>query len=140
MHVIADFLRMREQTFFFDHIERGQRRRDAYGVSAKRRRVRARHPIHHFGLADDNAQRHAGSNALRHANDVRLNTGVLDRPPFPRTANARLHFIRNQQDAVLIADPSQFLHEDGWRNHVSAFALDGLDENRRHFFRREESS
>ena len=46
-----------------------------------------------------------------------------------------LHFIRDQQDAVTVANASQLLHEDRRSHHVSALTLHRLDENRRHFFR-----
>ena len=74
---------------------------------------------------------------LADADDVGLHAGVLDRPPLAGTADAALHFVGHQQNAVLVADAAQFLHEDGRRDHVAALALDRLDENRRHFFRRQ---
>ena len=77
-----------------------------------------------------------GSNALRHANNVGMHAGVLHRKPLASAPNAALHFVHHQQDAVLVADAAQFLHEDRRSDHVSAFALDRLDKNRRDFFRR----
>ena len=136
-HVIADFLRIPQQAFFLDHIERGQRGGDADRIAAERRSVRTGNPVHDFGLADDHAERHAGGNALGAANDVRMHAGVLDRPPLAGAAHAGLHFVHHQQDAVLVANAAQFLHEDGRSDNVSAFALDWLHENCRDFFRRE---
>jgi hypothetical protein len=92
-----------------------------------------------LGLAHGDAQRHAGGNALRHANDVGLHAGVFNRKPFARAADATLHFVDHQQDAVLVADAPQFLHENGRSDDVSAFALNRLDENGGDFFRRENS-
>ena len=88
------------------------------------------------GAGHHDAQRHARSNTLRHANDVGLHAGVLDCPPLAGAANAALHFVDDEQNAVLVADAAQFLHEDGGRDHVPAFALNGLDEDGRYFFRR----
>ncbi len=64
--------------------------------------------------------------------------GVLDRKPFARAADATLHFVEHQQDAVLVANAPQFLHEDRRSDNVSAFALDRLHKNGRNFFRRED--
>ncbi len=66
--------------------------------------MRARNPVHDFGLGDGHAQRHAGSNSLRHANDVGLHSRVLDGPPFAGAADSALHLINHQQNAVAIAD------------------------------------
>ena len=52
-------------------------------------------------------------------------------PPLAGAADAALHFVDDEQDAVLVADAAQFLHEDGGRDHVAALALDGLDEDGR---------
>src|SRR5882757_536452 len=38
---------------------------------------------------------------------------------------------------MLVADPAQLLHEDIRRNHVATLSLDGLNENRGAFFRRQ---
>ena len=73
---------------------------------------------------------------LARADNVGLNAGVLDRPPLSSAAYARLHFIRDQQNAVPIANLAQLLHEDRRSHNITAFALDRLDEDRRHFLRR----
>ena len=65
---------------------------------------------------------------------------MLNRPPLAGTASSALDFIRHQQNAVLVADAAQLLHEDGGRNHVTALALHRLDKNGRYFFGRPSSS
>ena len=87
--------------------------------------------------AHGDAERHAGSNALGHADDVRLHAGVLDGPPLAGAADAALDFVGDQQNAVLVADAAQLLHEDRGSDHVSAFALDGLNEDGGDFLRRQ---
>ena len=77
------------------------------------------------------AQRHAGGDALGDGNDVRLNAGVLDRPPFAGASRAALNFIGDEQNAVLIADAAQFAHELGGSGQVTAFALDRFNKDRR---------
>ena len=83
------------------------------------------------------AQRHAAGNALGHADHVRLHAGVLDGPPLARAARAALHLVHHQQNAVAVADGAQLAQKVVRRHHVAAFALDRLDEDRRHFFRRQ---
>ena len=60
---------------------------------------------------------------------------MLHRKPLSGPSNATLHLIDDQHNAVPIANPAQFLHEDGGSNDVTTFALYRLDEDRRHFFR-----
>ena len=59
---------------------------------------------------------------------------------LPVRPDAALDFIHHQQNAVTVADAAQLLHEDGGRDHVSAFALHRLDENGRHFLGRQRRS
>src|SRR6185436_7949185 len=54
---------------------------------------------------------------------------VLDCPELSCAAHARLHFIYDQHDAMLIADSPKRGHEVCLRNDISAFALHGLDNN-----------
>src|ERR1700688_3213617 len=100
--------------------------------------MRAGDPVHDFGLAHRDAERHSGSNALGHADDVGMDATVLNGKPFAGTADAALDFIHYQQDAVLVADAAQLFHEDCWSNDISAFALNRLDKNRGDFFWRED--
>ena len=66
---------------------------------------------------------------LGHADDIGLDLGVLDGPPLAGAAGAGLDLVGDEEDAVTVADLTQFLHEDGGRDDVAALALDGLDED-----------
>ena len=66
-----------------------------------------------------------------------MNASVLDGEPFAGAGDSALYFVGDQQNAVLVADAAQFLHENGGRYHVSAFALNRLNEHGGHFFRRQ---
>src|SRR5215467_3448642 len=66
-----------------------------------------------------------------------MHARVFDRPPLTGAPDATLYLVGDQQDAVLIADPAQLLHENRRRDDISALALHRLDKNRRHFFRSE---
>ncbi len=99
--------------------------------------MRTWHPVHDFRASHGDAQRHARSKAFCHANHIRFDARVLDRPPLAGAANATLHLIQHQQDAVTIADAAQLLHEAGGCDQVAALTLHGLDEDRGHFLRSE---
>ena len=129
-------MELRHEVFAFNHVDCGQRCGNADWVATKSRGMRSRNPIHDLGFAHRDAQRHARSDALRHANDVRLHARVFDGPPLSGTASSALHFVRDQQNSMTIANAAKFPHEDIGRNYVSAFTLHWLDENRRYFFRR----
>ena len=86
---------------------------------------------------DDRAERHAAGDALGQADDVRLDAPVLDGEHLAGAAHAGLHFVGDQQDAVLVAQLAQLAMELRRRHEVAAFALDRLDEDRRHFVRRD---
>lgn len=83
---------------------------------------------------NDAAQRDAAGNALGRADDVRLHTPMLDGPPAPGAPDAGLHFVCDQQDAMFVAQFTQQREEGGRRRNIAAFALDWLDQDRRHVF------
>src|SRR5437879_8245288 len=56
-----------------------------------------------------------------------------------RAPEAALHFIGNEQHAVLVTDVNQNAKEFLGRNYESTFAQHWLSNNRRHFFRRDYS-
>src|SRR5207253_9722331 len=58
----------------------------------------------------------------------------LTGPPLSGAAHSRLHFVHDEHDSVLAADPLQFLQEELGRRHVSTFALNGLDDDARDVF------
>jgi hypothetical protein len=64
--------------------------------------------------------------------DVRLDAGVLDRPPSAGAAHARLDLVGDEEDAVLVADLAQSLHEGLRRGEVAALSLDRLDDDGGH--------
>ena len=70
--------------------------------------------------------------------DVRLDAGELDREHLPGAPHARLHFVGDQQDAVLRRQLAQPLQELVRRDDVAAFALNRLDDDRRDFVGRDE--
>src|SRR5580692_8985837 len=97
--------------------------------------MRSRLPIHDAGGRKDCAERHAAGNSLGAADDVRLDSGELMCPPLSGAAHAGLHFVGDEHDSVLAANPLQFLQKEVRRNDVPAFALNWLDDYSRDFLR-----
>src|SRR5450432_3718267 len=122
-HVCADLGGVLEQAFFLDHIKRCHGGCDTDGIAAEGGCMRAGDPIHDLRARHGDAERHAGGNALGHANDIRLHSRVLDGDPLAGAADAALDFVYHQQNAVAVANAAQFLHERRRCDDVAAFAL-----------------
>ena len=87
------------------------------------------------GPGDDAGERQPAGQALADAHDVGLDAVVLGRPHRAGAADAGLHLVEHEQDAVLVAQPPQVGEPAGGRDDVAALALDRLDEDRRHVAR-----
>ena len=99
--------------------------------------MRAALPLRHQALLRDHrADRQARAQALGQRHDVGLHAPVLAGEHAAGAADARLHFVEDQQDAVLVAQRAQAGEEAVGRHDVAAFALDRLDQDRRDFRRR----
>ena len=61
---------------------------------------------------------------------------VLDREHLPGSAEAGLHLVGDEQDAVLVADLGEAAEERHRRGEVAALAEHGLDDHRRGLVRR----
>src|SRR6185312_3636707 len=103
-HVVANFGGVFQQALVFDHVERSESSGQADGIASEGGGVGAGDPVHDFGAAHGDAERHAGGNALGDADDIGLDAGMLDGPPLSGAARAALHFVHNQQNSVAVAD------------------------------------
>ncbi len=63
---------------------------------------------------------------------------MIGREHLPRPPHAGLHFVDDEQDAVLRGQLPQALQESRGGHEVPALALDGLDDDRRHLVGRHE--
>ena len=115
--------------FALDDVDGGKGGGDGHGVSSEGGGVRAGKPVHDFGAGDEGGERQAAGDALGYGDHVRGDAGVFDGPPLTGASHAGLDFVDDQQDAVLVADAAQFLEESRGRGKVSAFALDGFDDD-----------
>jgi ParB family chromosome partitioning protein len=94
---------------FFQQPDGLQRGGAGDGVAAKGVAVRALRPVHDALARDHGAQRHAGGNTLGHADDVGLDAPVLHGEHLAGAAHAGLHFVGDEQDAVLVTQRAQRL-------------------------------
>ena len=60
---------------------------------------------------------------------IRENTRMQTAPVFAGDAHAALHFVKNQQYVVFIAQAAQQFKKFGTEMPVPAFALDGFNDN-----------
>ncbi len=94
-------------------------------------------PGDHLLACHHGAQRHARGNALRRGDDIRLDPKILNRPPLAGAAHPRLHFIGNQQNAVLVAKLAQRREEARRRHNVTTLTLDRFNQDARNFISRD---
>src|SRR5713226_3487510 len=88
-----------------------------------------------FSIMPSSSRSIVASDSLRAGDNVRLDARVFERPPLSGASHAGLHFIHDQHDSVLAANPLQFLQKEFRRRHVAAFALNRLNNYSRNFRR-----
>src|SRR6185503_19294270 len=76
------------------------------------------------------------TDALRDTHDVRFDIVMLARKHLPGATHSRLHFIDDQQNSMLIADPPQSLEKTFRRRDVTTFTLHRFNHDGRDFLRR----
>ena len=119
-------------------LDRRCRRGAGDGIAAERAGVRAGRPRHHLGARAGDTERQPRRDPFGDGDDVGLQAEVLrgEHPAGP--AHAGLHFVDDEQDAVLRRQLAQPLQERRRRDEVAALALDGLDDDGRDFVGRDE--
>src|SRR5713226_8295361 len=93
--------------------------------------------IHDFGAPGYRGNGHSAAQRFRHGYQVRLDSEMFAGEPFPGAAKARLHLIRNKQDAVLAASLLQNLEIISRRHNEAAFAQNRFGNDRCHRLRRD---
>src|SRR5438093_406023 len=84
------------------------------------------------------AERHPRRDPFGDRHRIGFDATVLDREHPARAPHPRLHFVGDEQDAVLLRQLAQPLQELLGRHHIAAFALDWFDDDRRDFVGRHE--
>ena len=93
--------------------------------------------VHDLRPAEHARERQAGGDRLGDRDQVGLDPELLDGEGRAGAAEAGLHLVGDEDDAVLVAEPSQALHELAGRDDEAALALDGLEDDRRHVLGRD---
>ena len=96
----------------------------------------SRRRVHDLRAAKHPGERQATGDRLRDGNEIGLDVIVLDREQAPGARKAGLDLVCDEHDAVLVADLPHAAHELAGRDDESAFALHGLDDDRRHLLGR----
>src|SRR3954447_13676463 len=98
--------------------------------------MRSWRPVHDLRTGDCRRYRHSARDSFGQSDYVGNKVEVLAREHAAGTAHARLHLVGDQQDVVPVREFLEFVEELLWRDHVAAFALYRLDEDRRDFVSR----
>ena len=134
---VAEDLGTRDELLLGEDVEDGARGREGdrvpYEGPADRARMRV---VHDLGPSDHARERQAAGDRLRDDHDVWLDVEVLHREHPGRPPEARLHLVRDQDDAALVADPAQPLDELGRRRDEPALSLLRLEHDRGDVLRR----
>ena len=97
-------------------------------IAAEGRSVRAgRHALRRLLGGEQAAEREAAADALGDRHDVGRDAGPLMREQLAGAADAGLHLVEDQQQAVLVAQRPQPPQELGRRDIDAALALHRLD-------------
>ena len=88
----------------------------------------------------DGGERHSRGETLGHDDDIGNDAKVLEGEGLSCSAEARLNLISDQQDALLVTDATQGLHEGLGRDGVTSFSEDGLNDEGRNIARIDLSS
>ena len=93
--------------------------------------------VHDLGTPHHTGDRHASGQALGHGDQIRLDTGMLEAEPGAGATEAGLHFVEDQNDAMLLGQLAQCLEKLRWRGEEATIALHRLDEDSGHALRRD---
>ena len=100
-----------DEPFVLDHVDRGQRGRARHRIAAERAAEPADvHRVHDLGPAGHARDRHAAAESLRGRDEVGHDVLVLAREPRAGAAEAGLHLVGHEHDAVGLAplgDPGE---------------------------------
>ena len=93
-------------------MDRGHTCRASDCVAPIRAAMRTNIPLlHQLEPAEHTRKREAGCDPFCSSHNIRDNVEMLEREPFAGAAKPGLHFIKNEQDSMLVADLAQALHE-----------------------------
>src|SRR6266851_5155342 len=85
--------------------------------------------VHDFGAAGDGGDGHATTQGFRHGDQIRLDAEMFGGEPFASAGEAGLHFVGDEEDAVLAADSLQQLEIIARGNDEAAFTENGFGDH-----------
>ena len=102
-----------------------------HGVSAHGEQMRrCRQAVHDLTAAHEGTQRQGCADGFSHDDAVGDDVVILDGEHLAGAPESLLHFLGNEEDAVILTQLVQLLHEDGVGRQQSAVALYRLDDHR----------
>ena len=123
-----------DELLLLDRLEDGDPRRardrDSRRTSSRGRRGPSAGEA--LAAGDERTQRQPVRDALRRADDVGNDPGMLEAPHPTRPAVAGLDLVADEQDAVPVAQRAEAPEELEQRGNVAALAEHGLDQHGRH--------
>ena len=122
----------RHQVFVLDHLERFQGHGRGQGVAPEGGPVAAGiEHVHHAVVGQECADRQqSAAQCLAQDQRVRTDAFVLEGEPAPGAAQARLHFVDDEQHLIAAAPFAQLGEEARRRDDHPGFALDRFDQDR----------
>src|SRR6266478_1297675 len=125
--MLADSGGTGEQAVFLDGFDGGKRGGAGSGMAAEGSAESApAGGVHDFGAAGDGGDGHASSQGFRHGDHVRLDAEMFGGEPFAGAGETGLHFVGDEENAVLAADILQELEIIARGNDEAAFAENGF--------------
>src|SRR5258708_14627141 len=119
-----------EEAVFLDGFDGGKRGGAGSGVAAEGPAESAdAGGIHNFGAAGYGGDGHATAEGFGHGDQIRLDAEVLGGEPFAGAGEAGLHFVGDEEDAVLAADILQQLEVVARGNDEATFAENGFGDH-----------
>src|SRR5262249_18061426 len=113
-----------------DDIEHGVTSRHCQRIGTKGRTMGAgRHPLAGFCGGEGCPQRESAADGLGDAHHIGSNAAALVGEEATSSPDARLDFVEDEQEAMLIAEFTQATQKWRRRHPYAAFALDRLDQN-----------
>src|SRR5258706_7519602 len=128
--MLADASGTREQAVLLDSFNGGERGGAGSGVTAVRSSERAdAGGVHDFGAAGDRGDGHASAEGFRHGDQIGLDAEMFGGEPFAGAGETGLHFVSDEENAVLAANVLQQLEIVARRNDEAAFAENGFGDH-----------
>ncbi len=134
LELIAQPLAARRELLVVHHVDHGVRGGHRHRVA----RVGASQPaggrgVHDLGAAGHRRQRHARGQRFGDGHEVGQHAGLLEkvfhREQLAGAAEAGLHLVGDEHDAVLVAQRAQPLHRLGLNDVEATLALDRLEDD-----------